>query len=90
MVPSLLAGAIFVEIIFGWNGMGKLLVEALNTRDLPVTMGCVLVIAAIFVIITTLVDIAYAILDPRVRAELFMLTSKTTQIMRRRIAGNGK
>lgn len=68
---SLLAGAVFVEIIFGWNGMGKLLVEALNTRDLPVTMGCVLVIAAIFVIITTLVDIAYAILDPRVRAELF-------------------
>lgn len=68
---SLLAGAVFVEIIFGWNGMGKLLVEALNTRDLPVTMGCVFVIAAIFVIITTLVDIAYAILDPRVRAELF-------------------
>ena len=68
---SLLAGAVFVEIIFGWNGMGKLLVEALNTRDLPVTMGCVLVIAAIFVIITTLVDIAYALLDPRVRAELF-------------------
>jgi len=68
---SLLAGAVFVEIIFGWNGMGKLLVEALNTRDLPVTMGCVLVIAAVFVIITTLVDIAYAILDPRVRAELF-------------------
>jgi peptide/nickel transport system permease protein len=68
---SLLAGAVFVEIIFGWNGMGKLLVEALNTRDLPVTMGCVLVIAAIFVIITTLVDIAYAVLDPRVRAELF-------------------
>ena len=68
---SLLAGAVFVEIIFGWNGMGKLLVEALNTRDLPVTMGCVLVIAAIFVIITTLVDIAYAFLDPRVRAELF-------------------
>ena len=68
---SLLAGAVFVEIIFGWNGMGKLLVEALNTRDLPVTMGCVFVIAAIFVIITTLVDIAYAVLDPRVRAELF-------------------
>ena len=68
---SLLAGAVFVEIIFGWNGMGKLLVEALNTRDMPVTMGCVLVIAAVFVVITTLVDIAYAILDPRVRAELF-------------------
>jgi peptide/nickel transport system permease protein len=68
---SLLAGAVFVEIIFGWNGMGKLLVEALNTRDLPVTMGCVLVIAFIFVLLTTLVDVLYAALDPRVRAELF-------------------
>lgn len=68
---SLLAGAVFVEIIFGWNGMGKLLVEALNTRDLPVTMGCVLVIAFVFVVLTTLVDVIYAILDPRVRAEFF-------------------
>ena len=68
---SLLAGAVFVEIIFGWNGMGKLLVEALNTRDLPITMGCVLVIACIFVLLTTLVDVLYAWLDPRVRSELF-------------------
>lgn len=68
---SLLAGAVFVEIIFGWNGMGKLLVEALNTRDLPVTMGCVLIIAFVFVVLTTLVDVIYAILDPRVRAEFF-------------------
>ena len=68
---SLLAGAVFVEIIFGWNGMGKLLVEALNTRDLPITMGCVLVIAFIFVLLTTLVDVLYAWLDPRVRSELF-------------------
>ena len=68
---SLLAGAVFVEIIFGWNGMGKLLVEALNTRDLPITMGCVLVIAFIFVLLTTLVDVLYAWLDPRVRSALF-------------------
>ena len=68
---SLLAGAVFVEIIFGWNGMGKLLVEALNTRDLPITMGCVLVIGAVFVVLTTLVDMAYALLDPRVKSTLF-------------------
>lgn len=68
---SLLAGAVFVEIIFGWNGMGKLLVESLNTRDLPITMGCVLIIAFVFVFITTLVDVLYALLDPRIKAELF-------------------
>ena len=51
--------------------MGKLLVEALNTRDLPITMGCVMAIAAIFVFLTTVVDVLYAVLDPRIRAELF-------------------
>ena len=50
---------------------GELLVEALNTRDLPITMGCVLVIAALFVVLTTLVDVLYAVLDPRIRAEFF-------------------
>lgn len=67
---SLLAGAVFVEYIFGWNGMGKLLVDALNTQDMPVTMGCVLLIAAVFVIINTLVDMAYSVLDPRVRSKM--------------------
>ncbi len=67
---SLLVGAVFVELIFGWNGIGKLLVDALNTRDLPVAMGCVLVVASAFVFLTTLVDVLYAVLDPRVRASL--------------------
>ncbi|MFL9844415.1 ABC transporter permease [Flavobacterium rhizosphaerae] len=64
---SMLAGAVFVEYIFGWNGLGKQVVEALNTLDLPVIMGAVLVIAATFVIINIIVDIIYAYLDPRIR-----------------------
>ena len=64
---SLLAGAVFVEFIFGWNGLGKEVVDALNNLDLPVIMGAVLVIATIFVIITVLVDIIYAYLDPRIQ-----------------------
>ncbi|MHC5201787.1 ABC transporter permease [Myroides sp. LJL119] len=64
---SMLAGAVFVEYIFGWNGLGKEIVEALNTLDLPVIMGSVLVIATSFVIITIIVDIIYAYLDPRVK-----------------------
>jgi len=66
---SMLAGAVFVEYIFGWNGLGKEVVEALNTLDLPVIMGSVLVIATTFVIINILVDIIYAYLDPRIRLE---------------------
>lgn len=64
---SMLAGAVFVEYIFGWNGLGKEVVEALNTLDLPVIMGSVLVIAATFVLINILVDLIYAWLDPRIR-----------------------
>ncbi|MFP9118196.1 ABC transporter permease [Flavobacterium sp. RNTU_13] len=66
---SMLAGAVFVEYIFGWNGLGKEVVEALNTLDLPVIMGSVLVIAASFVVINILVDVIYAWLDPRIRLE---------------------
>ena len=64
---SMLAGAVFVEYIFGWNGLGKEIVNALNTLDLPVIMGAVLVIATLFIIINILVDIIYALLDPRVK-----------------------
>ena len=64
---GMLTGAVFVEFIFGWNGLGKEIVNALNTLDQPVIMGAVLVIAIAFIIINILVDILYGILDPRVR-----------------------
>lgn len=65
---SMLAGAVFVEYIFGWNGLGKEIVDALNTLDLPIIMGSVLTIAIIFILINIFVDIIYGILDPRIRA----------------------
>lgn len=64
---SMLAGSVFVEYIFGWNGLGKEIVEALNYLDLPVIMGSVLVIATTFVVINILVDFVYAYLDPKIR-----------------------
>jgi len=64
---SLLAGAVFVEFIFGWNGLGKEIVNALSQSDLPVIMGAVMVIAALFVVINILLDFVYAWLDPKVR-----------------------
>jgi len=64
---SLLAGTVFVEYIFGWNGIGKEIVESLNKMDLPVIMGSVLFIASIFVFINIIVDLIYGWLDPRVR-----------------------
>ena len=64
---SMLAGAVFVEYIFAWNGIGKEIVDALNNLDLPVVMGAVLFIATIFVVVNIAVDIIYGILDPRIR-----------------------
>ncbi len=66
---SMLAGAVFVEYIFGWNGLGKEIVNALNTLDLPVIMGAVLIIALLFIIINIFVDIIYGWLDPKVKFE---------------------
>lgn len=63
---GLLAGAVFIEYIFGWKGLGKEIVDALENYDFPVVMGSVLVISLAFVIINILVDIIYGILDPRV------------------------
>jgi peptide/nickel transport system permease protein len=65
---SMLAGAVFVEYIFGWNGLGKEIVDALNTLDLPVIMGAVIVIATLFILINIFVDIIYGWLDPKIRS----------------------
>jgi peptide/nickel transport system permease protein len=63
---SLLAGAVFVEYIFNWNGLGKEIVDALNTLDQPVLMGAVLLVASLFVLINLCVDVLYGWLDPKI------------------------
>lgn len=64
---GLMAGAVFVERIFSWKGIGNEVFEALTKNDLPVVMGATLIFATIFVFISIVVDIIYGILDPRVR-----------------------
>jgi peptide/nickel transport system permease protein len=64
---ELLAGAFFIEYIFGWKGIGKVTVDALEKLDFPVVMGSVLVTAGFFILINILADILYGLIDPRVR-----------------------
>ena len=64
---SLLAGAVFVEFVFGWKGLGQQMFNAIESRDLPVVMGGVITIGFAFVIISLLVDLLYAWIDPRVK-----------------------
>jgi peptide/nickel transport system permease protein len=66
---SLMAGAVFVEYVFDWKGIGVVIVDALEKYDFPVIMGTVLFISVILIIINILTDITYAVLDPRVRLE---------------------
>ena len=66
-LASLLAGAVFVEYVFDWKGMGVVIVDALDKYDFPVVMGAILFICVILVIINILTDLLYAVLDPRIR-----------------------
>lgn len=66
---ELLAGAFFVEYIFGWKGIGKVTVDALEKLDFPVVMGSVLLTAAFFILVNLLADILYGVVDPRVRIQ---------------------
>lgn len=66
-LASLMAGAFFIEYIFDWKGLGSTTINAVFSLDFPVVMGSVIYVGALFTIITILVDIVYAVLDPRVR-----------------------
>ncbi|MCB0699145.1 MAG: ABC transporter permease [Chitinophagales bacterium] len=66
-LAELLAGSFFIEYIFGWKGIGKITVEALDNFDFPVVMGSVLFTACIFIVVNLLTDLLYSRLDPRVR-----------------------
>jgi len=65
----LIEGAVFLEMIFTWPGIGKLLVDSIFARDIPMVQGCVLFIAFVFVLVNLAVDISYGLFDPRVRYE---------------------
>ncbi len=68
-LAELLAGSFFVEYIFGWKGVGKITVDALDKFDFPLVMGSVLLTAFIFIIVNLITDMLYGWLDPRVRLQ---------------------
>jgi peptide/nickel transport system permease protein len=67
LLGSLISGAVVVETIFAWPGVGQLAIQGINSRDYNVVQGVVLVNTAIFVGLLFLVDVSYGLLDPRVR-----------------------
>lgn len=64
---SYLNGAVVTETIFGWDGIGRFIMEGILKRDYPVIMGCIVVGTAVFVLVNLITDIAYHFLDPRIK-----------------------
>ena len=66
---ALLSGAIITETIFSWPGIGRLTIQAINTRDYPLLQGCILIISLSYVVVNLITDILYAYFDPRIKYE---------------------
>ncbi len=66
-IGGLLAGTVITETVFAWPGIGRLTIQAIETRDYPVVQGCVLVIALSYMLVNLATDLAYAWIDPRIR-----------------------
>jgi ABC-type dipeptide/oligopeptide/nickel transport system permease component len=66
-VGTMLAGAILTETIFSWPGIGRLLIQSIGFRDYPLVQGCILLIAVTYVAVNLMTDLAYGLLDPRIR-----------------------
>jgi ABC-type dipeptide/oligopeptide/nickel transport system permease component len=64
---SLMGQAVVVEKLFAWPGVGSLMVDSVFQRDMPAVQGCILMIVLFFLFINTLVDLAYVVIDPRIR-----------------------
>lgn len=64
---TLLAGSVVTETVFAWPGMGRMLIEAVSVRDYPVIQACIMMFAVVFMLTNLVVDVSYAILDPRIR-----------------------
>ena len=64
---GLLGGAVLTETVFAWPGLGRLMVEAVNARDVPTVLGCIVILSIGFSIVNLVVDLLYGLIDPRVR-----------------------
>jgi len=66
-IPWFLSGVVLIEMVFGWPGVGKLAVDAINNVDIPLISGTVVFAAIVVVIANVITDLTYAVIDPRIR-----------------------
>ncbi len=68
-VGAVLSGTVVTEVVFNWPGIGRMMVDAIYTRDFPVVQAMVMIVAVIFIVVNLIVDIAYSFFDPRIRRD---------------------
>lgn len=68
-VGAVLSGTVVTEVVFNWPGIGRLMVDAIYTRDFPVVQAMVMIVASIFILVNLAVDLAYSFFDPRIRRD---------------------
>lgn len=66
---ALLGGAVIVETVFSWPGVGRLMIDSIRAKDTPMVLGCIIVFATVFSIVNLIIDILYGYIDPRIKAE---------------------
>ena len=65
---DMVGGAVIAETIFSWPGIGRLIVDSINKRDLPMVIGCIILTTIIICVVNLIIDVAYAFIDPRLKA----------------------
>ena len=68
-IGGLLAGAVICETVFAWPGIGRLLVQSIQSRNTPVVLGCIIIFSICFSLVNLIVDILYAFIDPRIKSQ---------------------
>ena len=66
-IGSMLGGSVLTETVFAWPGVGRLMIQAINGRDTPMVMGCIVLMTVCFSFVNLAVDLLYGVVDPRVR-----------------------
>jgi peptide/nickel transport system permease protein len=68
-IGGLLAGAVICETVFAWPGIGRLLVQSIQSRNTPVVLGCIIIFSICFSLVNLIVDVLYAFIDPRIKSQ---------------------
>jgi len=67
-MSQLLGGSVVVETVFAWPGVGRLMIESINSRDTPMVLGCIVLLTIVFSVLNLLIDLCYGFVDPRIKA----------------------